>query len=246
MRANFPRIELDHERSRFLHRAIAARTPRPRLDHRRRPRHAALARLLLVQPGAHAPAEGQARRRGRAPAHRGRDSRGGRCVRAPRRAHHHPRQRHRQLRPDDAARGRRGARHDGLQRLPVGAARRGARAGRHPPGRAREADQTQRPGDALRALDLPQRNAGRALRRRLRRRGLHQLRAAGRAGQRDRHPRDDHRGRAASVRAARPRRHAHAPPVGHQRPRAGAGDRAGAGASVARDAGQFSTASRTR
>ena len=154
----------------------------------------------------------------------------GACARHAR-ADHDPRQRHRQLRPDHAAGRRRGARHERLQRACAGCARGVARAQAGIRlGELEKQARATRPGAALPALDLPQRHARRPVRRRLRRRRLDQLRPAGRAGQRAGRARHDHRGRAAGRRAARRRGDAHAPPVGHQRPGAGAGGRPGAGA----------------
>ncbi len=103
------------------HRAAAARTARSRLDHRPEGRVARLSQDFawfspvltrqlkdkradaVVRPRT----EDEIRARGR-------------CLRAPLRADHHPRQRHRQLRPDHAAGRRRGARHDGLQHAAAG------------------------------------------------------------------------------------------------------------------------------
>ena len=67
-------------------------------------------RLLLVQPGAQAPARARPRRPGGRAARRGRGDPHARRLPSPPRAGHRARRRHRQLRPGDAAQGRRGAR----------------------------------------------------------------------------------------------------------------------------------------
>jgi hypothetical protein len=97
------------------------------------------------------------------------------------------------------------------------------RAGRHPPGGLRRRRAAAGLGAALAALHLPQRHAGRPVRRRLRRRGLAALRAAGCAGQHPGGARHDRGARAADHRTARARSAGDAPCVRHQRHRAGAG-----------------------
>ena len=187
----------------------------------------------MVQSGAQTPVGRQTRAGGRASAQRRRNSPARRPVRAAARADHLARQRDRQLRPGRAAARRRTAGHERLQRLLVGARRSRAGPGRHPavgPGQGGEAG---RPGIALRAFHLPQRHLGRAVRRRLRRDRLHQLRSAGGARQRAGRTRHHGRGRAAVDRAARPASAADAPHVGHQR--TGAGDRGRHGASARLD-----------
>ena len=88
-------------------------------------------------------------------------------------------------------------------------------------------------GTALRAQHLPQRHAGRAVRRRLRRCRQHQPRPAGQHRQRAGREGHDHRARAEDGGAARARGAAAAPRLRHQRPRAGARGRPGAGTPVA-------------
>ena len=157
-------------------------------------------RLLLVQPGAEAPARPCHRRSRRLAEERGRGDPRARRLPPARRSGHAARHRHRQLRPGDAAVRRRRASLAEMNAVTVDLARpRRRRPGRHPRRHRPRDARAFRPGTAAASLDLQHRLDRRLHRRRLRRRRLDQFRRLARFRQRAPAARRHHGGRARSV-----------------------------------------------